>query len=179
VKLKPVLNDLTIRKACAMAINRQTYWKVVGGSSGVVANGIYKPTSRFYDNPGYPAYNPSGAKALVNAYKAANNVSTVGFVLDIVAGNSDAQKGFGFLQQQLSAIGITVTPRPLVQSALIANVIYGMYDCATWNQFGGVDPAYMGQFVLCDVFTSNRRTWYAGITRWNKDCRRGQLCAHG
>jgi ABC-type transport system substrate-binding protein len=163
VKLKPVLNDLTIRKACAMAINRQTYWKVVGGSSGVVANGIYKPTSRFYDNPGYPAYNPSGAKALVNAYKAANNVSTVGFVLDIVAGNSDAQKGFGFLQQQLSAIGITVTPRPLVQSALIANVIYGMYDCATWNQFGGVDPALNYIWVNSFSATSSLATGGLGM----------------
>jgi hypothetical protein len=29
----------------------------------------------------------------------------------------------------------------LVQSTLINNVIYGEYDCATWNQFGGVDPS--------------------------------------
>jgi len=28
-----------------------------------------------------------------------------------------------------------------VQSTLINNVIYGEYDCATWNQFGGVDPS--------------------------------------
>ena len=140
VKLKPVLNDVSIRRACAMAINRQTYWKVVDGSSGIVANGIYKPTSRFYDSPAYPAYNPTSAKALVEAYKAANNVTTVGFVLDLVSGNSAAQKAFGFLQQQLAAVGITITPRPVVQSTLIQNVIYGTYDCATWNQFGGVDP---------------------------------------
>jgi ABC-type transport system substrate-binding protein len=141
VKLKPVMNDVTIRQACAMAINRYTYWKVVDGSTGSVADGIFKKTSRFYKNPGYPVYSPTKAKALVDAYKAKNNVSTVGFVLDFVSGNSAAQKAFGFLQQQLAAAGITVTPRPLVQSTLINNVIYGTYDCATWNQFGAVDPA--------------------------------------
>ena len=81
------------------------------------------------------------AKALVNAYKAANNVSEVSFVIDIVAGDSSGQKQFAFFQQQLAAVGITVTPRESVQSALINNVIYGEYDCSVWNQFGGVDPS--------------------------------------
>ncbi len=139
-KLKPVMNDVTIRRACAMAVNRTTYWKVVDGQTGVVSDGIYKKTSRFYANPGYPAYNPSKARSLVAAYKSANNLTSVGFVLDFVSGNSAAQKAFGFLQQQFATIGITVTPRPLIQSTLINNVIYGTYDCATWNQFGGVDP---------------------------------------
>ncbi len=140
-KLSPVLNDVTIRQACAMAINRTTYWKVVDGMTGVVADGIYKKTSRYYKNPGYPAYNPAGAKALVQAYKSKNNVSAVSFVIDIVSGNSAATKAFSFFQQQLAAVGITVTSRPVVQSTLINNVIYGTYDCATWNQFGTVDPA--------------------------------------
>ena len=141
VKLKPVLNDVTIRQACAMAINRATYFKVVDGGIGAVADGVYRKTSPYYKNPGYPAYNPAKAKALVNAYKAKNNVSKVGFVIDIVSGNSTAQKAFAFFQQQLAAVGITVTPRPVVQSTLIQNVIYGTYDCATWNQFGGTEPA--------------------------------------
>ena len=140
-KLSPVVNDVTIRQACAMAINRTTYWKVVDGMTGVVADGIYKTTSRFYKNPGYPMYNPAAAKGLVEAYKTKNNVSKVGFVIDIVSGNSQATKAFSFFQQQLGAVGITVTSRPVVQSTLINNVIYGTYDCATWNQFGSVDPA--------------------------------------
>ena len=139
--LKPVVNDVTIRKACAMAINRNTYFKVVEGSVGAVADGIYRKSSPFYKNPGYPVYNPTKAKALVNAFKAANNVSKVGFVIDSVSGNSSAVRAFSFFQQELAKVGITVTNRPLVQSTLINNVIYGEYDCATWNQFGGVDPS--------------------------------------
>ncbi len=140
-KLKPVLNDVTIRQACAMAINRATYHKVIAGGTGAVADGVFRHTSPYYKNPGYPAYNPSKAKALVNAYKAKNNVSTVGFVIDIVSGSSSEQKAYAFFAQQLGAVGITVTPRPLVQSALIENVIIGQYDAATWNQFGGADPS--------------------------------------
>jgi ABC-type transport system substrate-binding protein len=139
--LSPVINDLSIRQACAMAINRATYFKVVDGSVGAVADGIYRKSSPFYKNPAYPAYNPTKAKALVDAYKAANNVSKVSFVIDSVAGNASAVQAFSFFQQQLAAVGITVTNRAIVQSTLINNVIYGEYDCATWNQFGGVDPS--------------------------------------
>ncbi len=139
--LKPVVNNVNIRKAVAMAINRSTYLKIVDDNVGAIADGIYKKSSKYYQNPGYPEYDPSAAKALVSAYKSANNVSEVSFVIDIVSGSSSAQQAFAFFQQQLAAVGITVTPRPLVQSTLINNVIYGQYDCATWNQFGGVDPA--------------------------------------
>ena len=139
--LKPVVNDLSIRKACAMAINRNTYFKVIDGSIGAVADGIYRKTSPFYRNPGYPAYNPAKAKALVNAYKSANKLTKVGFVIDTVSGNSSANQAFAFFQQQLAHVGITVTQRQLVQSALINGVIYGQYDCSTWNQFGGVEPS--------------------------------------
>jgi ABC-type transport system substrate-binding protein len=139
--LKPVLNDLSIRQACAMAINRTTYFKIIDGNVGAVANGLYRKTSRFYDNPGYPDYNPSQAKTLVDAYKTANSLTEVSFVIDILSGDATATQAFSFFQQQLGAVGITVTPRPLVQSTLINNVIFGEYDCATWNQLGGVDPS--------------------------------------
>ena len=139
--LKPVLNSLSIRQACAMAINRSTYWKLIDGSVGSVADGLYRKSSPFYTSPNYPSYNPTKAKALVDAYKAANNVTSVSFVIDILQDDATAQQAYSFFESQLAAIGITTTPRPLVQSTLIANVIAGEYDCATWNQFGGVDPS--------------------------------------
>ena len=139
--IKPVLNDVTIRQACAMAINRSTYFKLVDASVGAVSNGLYRKTSPFYENPGYPSYDPAKAKSLVSAYKSAHNLSSVSFVIDILSNDASATQAFSFWQQQLAAVGITVTSRPLVQSALINNVIFGEYDCAQWNQFGGVDPS--------------------------------------
>jgi len=124
-----------------MAVNRSTYHKVIDDNIGLLADGIFRKSSPNYKNPGYPAYNPTKAKALVDAYKAANNVSTVSFVIDIVAGSSSETERFSLFQQEFAKIGVNVTPRSSVQSALINNVIYGEYDCATWNQFGGVDPS--------------------------------------
>ncbi len=162
--LKPVLNNLSIRQACAMAINRNTYFKIIDGSVGSVANGLYRKTSPFYDNPNYPNYNPTAAKALVQAYKTANNLSTVGFVIDILSGDASATQAFSLFQQQLGAVGITVTPRPLVQSTLINNVIYGEYDCATWNQFGGVDPSLNYVWFLSLSATASPTEGGLGLT---------------
>ena len=131
----------SIRQACAMAINRTTYFKLIDGGVGAVSNGLYRKTSPFYANPGYPNYNPTKAKSLVDAYKTANKVTDVSFVIDILSNDASSTQAFSFFQQQLGAVGITVTPRPLIQSTLINNVIYGQYDCAQWNQFGGVDPS--------------------------------------
>jgi ABC-type transport system substrate-binding protein len=139
--LKPVVNDVTIRTAVAMAINRNTYFKVIDSKVGSVADGIFRKDSPFYKNPGWPAYNPTKAKALVDAYKAAHNVTEVGFCIETVSGSSSSLQAFSLFQQQLKAVGITVTPRPSVQSTLINNVIYGEFDCSEWNQFGGVDPS--------------------------------------
>ncbi|MGH9020183.1 MAG: ABC transporter substrate-binding protein, partial [Acidimicrobiales bacterium] len=139
--LKPVLNDPTIRQALAMAINRSTYARVVEAGTAPVADSIYRTTSPYYRKGGYPAYNPSKASSLVQAYMSKNNVSSVGFVIDYVSGSSSETKRFAYFKQQFAAIGVNVTPRPLTQSTLIQNVIYGEYDCATWNQFGGADPA--------------------------------------
>jgi ABC-type transport system substrate-binding protein len=141
VTMKPVVNDQSIRTALAMAVNRSTYFRVIDNSVGALADGIFRKTSPFYKNPGYPAYNPTKAKALVDAYKSKNGVSQVAFVMDIVAGSATATKAFDFFQQEFSKIGVTITPRSLVQSTLINNVIYGEYDCAGWNQFGGTDQS--------------------------------------
>lgn len=139
--LKPVLNDVSIRQACVMAINREVYHKIVDGGVGEVSNGLFRASSPFYKNPGYPAYNPKKAKELVEAYKKAKKVSKVSFVIDIVSGSSSQLQAFSLLQQQLAEVGIEVTSRSLLQSALILNAISGQYDCAAWSQFGGVDPS--------------------------------------
>jgi ABC-type transport system substrate-binding protein len=167
--LKPVLNDLNIRKACAMAINRNTYFKVIDASVGGVADGVFRKTSPFYKNPNYPAYNPKKARSLVEAYKKENKVSRVSFVLDIISGDAASQQAFSFFQQQLGEAGITVTPRPVVQSALINNVIYGQYDCAQWNQFGAVDPSLNYVWFLSQNATASPAAGGLGLTALPKN----------
>lgn len=139
MSLTPVVNSQQIRQACAMAINRETFLKVIAQGVGTVSDGIYRKSSPYYTNPNYPAFNPSGAAALVNTYKQKNNVSTVSFVIDIVADSAEQTEQFAFIQQQLAAAGITVTPRAVEQAALIQNVEQGAFDAAFFNEFGGID----------------------------------------
>jgi ABC-type transport system substrate-binding protein len=137
--MTPVCNNQSIRQACAMAINRQTFLKVIALGVGSVSDGIYRKSSPYYTNPNYPAYNPAGATTLVNTYKSKNSVSTVSFVIDIVSGNAEQTEQFAFIQQQLAAVGITVTPRAIEQASLIQNVEQGTFDASFFNQFGGTD----------------------------------------
>ena len=68
-----------------MAINRSTYFKLIDGSVGAVADGLYRKSSPFYTNPGYPAYNPTKAKALVQRLQdGEQRVTSVSFVIDIL-----------------------------------------------------------------------------------------------
>ena len=139
LSLTPVVNSQQIRQACAMAINRETFLKVIALGVGTVSDGIYRKSSPYYSNPNYPAYNPSGASALVSTYKKTNNLSSVGFVIDIVSGNAEQTEQFAFIQQQLAAVGITVTPRAIEQASLIQNVEQGSFDASFYNEFGGID----------------------------------------
>jgi ABC-type transport system substrate-binding protein len=138
--LTPVVNNASIRMACAKAINRETFLKVCADGIGSVADGVYKKTSKFYTNPNYPAYDPAGATTLVNTYKSANNVSSVSFVIDYDADNASFAQQFAFVQQELAAVGITVTGRTSEQATVIQNVEQGTFDAAFWYQFGAIDP---------------------------------------
>ena len=138
---RSVLTDIRIRQACAYAINRNQYLSVVDGGVGFTMNGIYRPASPFYKNPGYPSYNPAEAKKLVAAYKKATGATKVSFVLDIVGSSSEQITEFEFIQSQLAAVGIEITSRPVQQSVQINGAILKTYEAVTWNQFGGTEPS--------------------------------------
>jgi ABC-type transport system substrate-binding protein len=140
-----VIADYTIRKACAQAINRATYFSVIDGSVGTVLDGAYRKTvsgkaNPLYKDPKYPAYKPSDAVKAVNAWKAKNPGKTCGFYIDTVQGSTAQDEAFAWIQGALSAVGITVTQRKLTQPDLIAMKIAKTYDASTWSQFGGVTP---------------------------------------
>ena len=116
--LTPVLNNQSIRLACAKAINRNTFLKVCADGIGTVADGIYRQSSPYYTNP---------------------NVSSVSFVIDYDADDASYAQQFAFVQQQLAAVGITVTGRTSEQATVIQNVEQGTFDAAFWYQFGAID----------------------------------------
>jgi len=140
-----VIADINIRKACAMAINRTTYFSTIDGSVGSILDGLYRSkvsgkTNPLYVNPKYPAYSTSAAKKLVDAWKAKNSGKQCRFYIDTVQGSGAQDDAFAFIQNALAGIGITVVQRKLTQPDLIALKISKQYDASTWSQFGGVTP---------------------------------------
>ena len=141
-----IVADVTIRQACAMAINRATYLSTIDGSIGQISDGLYrskingKAATGLYKDPKYPAFSVSKGKGLVDAWKKKNPGVTPAFVIDIVQGNTAQQDAFTFIKNALLAIGITVTSRPLDQVTLIGKKISKEYDASTWSQFGGITP---------------------------------------
>jgi ABC-type transport system substrate-binding protein len=135
-KVSPT-NDLTIRQALAKGMNQPVVQKVIGGPPTKPANGIFLPDSPYYSDTGYPTYDPSGATALVNQYKAQHgkptlNLLTIPDPLEI--------KVVSAIQQMWEEIGITVTISEVEQATIIDDFVLGNFQAVTSYQFGAVNP---------------------------------------
>ncbi len=135
-KVSPT-NDLTIRQALAKGMNQPVVQKVIGGPPSKPANGIFLPDSPYYSDTGYPTYDPTGATALVNQYKAQHgkptlNLLTIPDPLEI--------KVVSAIQQMWEEIGITVTISEVEQATIIDDFVLGNFQAVTSYQFGAVNP---------------------------------------
>ncbi len=129
-------NDVRVRKAIQMAINRQGILDAIWGGHGVLVDGIYPAGSIGYteDNQGWLQYDPEGAKELLKEAGYEN-----GFDLEI-SQNSAASANMASLlqivQQNLADIGI---------NAHIEN-----YDESSWlsKRKSGEMPLFAGNWTL-------------------------------
>ena len=167
----PVVADVTIRQACAKAINRATFLSTVDGGIGQISDGIYrskingKTATGLYKDPKYPAFSVSQGKALVDAWKRAHPGVAAAFVIDIVQGNSAQQQAFTFIKNALSAIGITVTSRALSAPDLIGKKISKEYDASTWSQFGGITPDLNFVWFTSSKFLGKQASGYVNFAQ--------------
>lgn len=101
------LNNVQVRKAIQMAIDRQTILDSVYSGDGALVDGIYPAGLIGYseDNQGWLTYDPEGAKALLAEAGYAD-----GFTMEL-ASDSSAASGvllvLQIIQQNLADVGIT------------------------------------------------------------------------
>jgi ABC-type transport system substrate-binding protein len=101
----PQLKDARVRRALAMAIDRQTIIDTVLQGQGVPANGLYPPGLSTFD-PGFTslAYNPEGAKALL-----AEAGYPDGITIELRTGQIETERRvLAAIQQTAVAAGITI-----------------------------------------------------------------------
>lgn len=101
------LNDVKVRKAIQMAIDRQTILDTVYNGDGTLVDGIYpKGLIGFTDdNQGWLTYDPEQAKSLLAEAGYAD-----GFTMEIAADNSSSDSTLlviQIVQQYLAQVGIT------------------------------------------------------------------------
>ncbi len=146
----PLLSNVKVRQAMSYAINRGQVSSV--GESGYEppANqaGIVTPTfSSLLDNSSLAAwgssYNPAKAKALLASagfHLGSDGIMTnaagqkLKFTVINIGGYSDWVASMQVIQQDLKAIGIEITPRNLSNTDFDADLFFGKYQLAYYDQ---------------------------------------------
>ena len=157
----PPLDNLKVRKAINMAINKDRIVRIINGRA-TPANQPLPPAMPGYDSDyeGYK-FDPEGAKALLAEAGFADGFETELFVM-----NTDPQPRIAqAMQQDLANIGITANIKSLAQANVIA--AGGVQDQAPMVWSGGMawiadfpDPSnFWGPILGCDGAVPGGWNW--------------------
>jgi peptide/nickel transport system substrate-binding protein len=136
---KPPLNDLTARKAVAMAIDRNQINEIRNNGAYRVANGPFDTKVIGYlKDPGFPKYNLKEAKKLAAQYKAAHG-GEFSVVLEHTNDPANTQEA-EIIKEQLAKAGIDSTLKQDDQTAFIVAAVTGNFSILLWRQHPGDDP---------------------------------------
>jgi peptide/nickel transport system substrate-binding protein len=135
---KAPLNDLGVRQALAYATDTKSWAKAVKVDPARLATGPFAPDSKWYVPTGYPTYDLTKAKNLVQQY-AAHHGSPPTFTIQCTP-DSLVLQTCQILQHQWTEAGMHVKITTTDESTLISNAIQGDYQATIWRQFGGQDP---------------------------------------
>ncbi len=133
----PPTNDLRIRQALAKGMNQAEVQQIVGGPPAQPATGIFLPNSPYYSDTHYPTFDPSGAKSLVNQYKAQHGTPSVQLM---TIPDPIEIKVVQAVQQMWEQVGFKVTLTEVEQATIIDDFVFGRFQAVTSYQFGAVNP---------------------------------------
>ncbi|WP_436795932.1 ABC transporter substrate-binding protein [Actinospongicola halichondriae] len=134
------ISDVRIRKALAMAIDNEVLIERRGAGIGMVANGPFSPDQKGYlEETPYPEYDPEGAKALVDEYKAEKGVSSVDIAYTTTTDPANLETG-ELVKQFWDQVGLNVELAQIEQGAFIVTALSGDFEMFGWRNHGGVDP---------------------------------------
>ncbi|HEV2361672.1 MAG TPA: ABC transporter substrate-binding protein [Acidimicrobiales bacterium] len=136
--LKPVVNDVNMRRALAYAFDQKSYLQDPDLGVDLGSSGPFSPASPYYAPTGYPTFDLAKATQLVNAYKAQHGGS-INIQSNVVA-TPNSQSDAAIVKNFFDAAGIGTTPITLQQSQLINDAVFGEFTMVGWRQFANVDP---------------------------------------
>ncbi len=129
-------DDVRARRALAFATDTRKFVDTLSDGIYEPATGPFDKHSRYAGDTGYPSYDPSQARQLVDQVKAAHE----GQFAFTVYGTPDSGPMLQYLQQLWTAVGIDVTIELMDQAKMIIQVVVGRYQATAWAGFGSPDP---------------------------------------
>ncbi len=130
-------SDVELRQAMQVGTNREAIVDSLFEGYFEVADLPYQPTSRWYSDPNWPAFDEDAATAMVEEWEAANG--PVELSLTVIA-SQDNLKLAQALQEQWKAIGIEVEITSLEQSQFSTAMLTGDFDLILLPFYNQADP---------------------------------------
>jgi peptide/nickel transport system substrate-binding protein len=135
---KPPFDDLNMRKAIAMGLDREAYNELTNRGFPTIADQPFPPGDPGYmEDVGFPDFDPAAAKALVDEYKASGGDPS--FTITALSDPSVSARA-EVIQNQLAKVGITVRLQSEVETAIIDQLIGGGYQAMLARYFPGGEP---------------------------------------
>jgi peptide/nickel transport system substrate-binding protein len=135
---KPPTDDLTIRRALAMATDKQQLQQTFGAGITQLVSGPFQPGSVYYAPTPYPAFDPAGAKRLISAWTAQHGAPPA-ITLGSIPG-PEYEDILAVVGHQWSQAGVKVTTNQVEQSEFLTDALFGNYQAVTFEQFFATDP---------------------------------------
>lgn len=136
----PPFDDLRARRAVALATDNRAWVDVIAQGVTLPATSVFRPTSKWYAEAGFPAFDPAAAAEEVAAYEAETG-QPLSFTLNVIGTPLGRQQG-EFLKQMWEQAGMQVEVRQVDAATLIVDGALGNYQATIWGQFGSPDADY-------------------------------------
>jgi peptide/nickel transport system substrate-binding protein len=130
-------DDLRIRTAMAYALDRQLLIDTFRSGLTTPANSFISPTSPWFTETDYPAFDLEAATALVDEYEAEVGPAEISFKVSNSPGSVEVVETIAALW---TAAGIDTTVEEIAEGTEVTPVISDDFQAIYWFQFGAADP---------------------------------------
>ena len=152
---KPPFDDLRVRQAATAAFPREVYTEFIQQGIGVPSDSLFPPSSRWHEpSVTQDTDNPELAATLIAEYCADVPTACTDGKANIEYQNNGPSLVLDEIHSVISdgwAPYFNVTHQVIPQDEHINEVLFGLYDAATWRYHGFLDPGLEEFFFTCST----------------------------